>query len=188
VALVIDMQTCKFAPLDSTAIYPKPGHKLLYTPMTSEMKCPTNIPLSCAFYFISFIVDATHAPTISQMIRSTSYHRMTLLVHRSWPHLLFTIASIHRRQILLKLPRYAVYRFKASNLPFTLATGPSSQASSWSSPPSNMTQCHVSYAISSFITCVSFSTSPSHFHLYGMCCSHKCTCGLISCVSHINIY
>jgi hypothetical protein len=30
----------KFAPLDSTAIYPKPGHKLLYTPMTSEMKCP----------------------------------------------------------------------------------------------------------------------------------------------------
>jgi hypothetical protein len=30
----------KFAPLDSTAIYPKPGHKLLYTPMIGEMKCP----------------------------------------------------------------------------------------------------------------------------------------------------
>ena len=29
----------KFAPLDSTSIYPKSGHKLLYTPMTGEMKC-----------------------------------------------------------------------------------------------------------------------------------------------------
>jgi hypothetical protein len=45
------------------AIYPKPGHKLLYTPMTGEMKCPTNIPLPYAFYFISSIIDATHAPT-----------------------------------------------------------------------------------------------------------------------------
>ena len=26
--------------LDSTTIYPKPGHQLLYTPMTSEMKYP----------------------------------------------------------------------------------------------------------------------------------------------------
>ena len=51
----------------------------------------------------------------------------------------------------------------------------------------HMTQCHVSYAISSFIiTCVSFATSPSHFHLHGICCSHACTCGLITCVSHIN--
>jgi len=51
----------------------------------------------------------------------------------------------------------------------------------------HMTQCHVSCAISSFIiTCVSFATSPSHFHLHGICCSHTCTCGLITCVSHIN--
>jgi hypothetical protein len=57
-------------------------------------------------------------------------------------------------------------------LPFTLATGPSSQALSWSSPPSDMTPCHVSYAMSSFITRVSFATYPSHFHLHGKCCSH----------------
>ena len=32
---------CKqVCPLDSTAIYPKPGHQLLYTHMTGEMKCP----------------------------------------------------------------------------------------------------------------------------------------------------
>jgi hypothetical protein len=50
----------------------------------------------------------------------------------------------------------------------------------------HMTQCHVSRAInSSIITCASFTTSPSHFHLHGICCSHTCTCGLITCVSHI---
>ena len=50
-----------------------------------------------------------------------------------------------------------------------------------------MTQCHISCAISSIIiTCVSFATSPSHFHLHGICCSHICTCGLITCVSYIN--
>ena len=52
----------------------------------------------------------------------------------------------------------------------------------------HMTQCHVSCAMSSFIIiCVSFATSPNHFHLHGICCSHTCTCGLITCVSHINI-
>ena len=40
--------------------------------------------------------------------------------------------------------------------------------------------------MSSIITCVSFATSPSHFHLHGICYSHTCICGLITCVSHIN--
>ena len=35
-----DRYANKFAPHDSMAIYPKPDHKLLYTSMTSEMKCP----------------------------------------------------------------------------------------------------------------------------------------------------
>ena len=49
-----------------------------------------------------------------------------------------------------------------------------------------MTQCHVSCAMSSFIiTCMNFETSPSHFNLHGICCSYICTCGLITCVSHI---
>jgi len=33
-----DQYANKFAPLDSMAIYPKFGHKLLYTPMTGEME------------------------------------------------------------------------------------------------------------------------------------------------------
>ena len=158
-----DRYANKFAPLDSTTIYPKLGHKLLYTPMIGEIKCPTNIPLPCAFHSISSSVDAIHAPTISQMIWSTSYHHVTLLVHRSWPHLLFIVAFVHQHQVMLKLHRHAVHRFKASDFPFTLATGPSSQVLSWSSPPSHIIQCHVSYAMSSFITCMSFATYPSHF-------------------------
>ena len=35
-----DRYANKFVPLNSMVIYPKPGHKLLYTPMTGEMKCP----------------------------------------------------------------------------------------------------------------------------------------------------
>jgi hypothetical protein len=53
---------------------------------------------------------------------------------------------------------------------------------------SHMTQCYVSYTTSSFITCVSFATSLSHFHLHGICYSHTWTRGLITCISHINMY
>ena len=100
------------------------------------MKCPIGYTfLPHAYYFISSNVDVTHAPTISQMIWSTSYRHVTLLVHWSWPHLLFTVAFVHRCQVLLKLHRHTVHRSKASNLSFTLATDPSSQVLSWSSPP-----------------------------------------------------
>ena len=96
---------------------------------------PWVIPLPCAFHSISSNVDATHAPTRSTIIWSTSCHHVIILVHRSWLHLLFTVAFVHRRQVLLKLHRHAVHHSKAFDLPFTLATGPSSQVLSWSSPP-----------------------------------------------------
>ena len=35
-----DRYTNKFALLNSMAIYPKPGHQLLYTSITGEMKIP----------------------------------------------------------------------------------------------------------------------------------------------------
>ena len=106
------------------------------------------------------------------MIWSTSYHHVIILVHQSWLHLLFTIAFVHPRQVFLKLHRHVVHRSKSCLDLLHL---------------DHMTQCHVSCATSSFIiTCVSFTISPSHFHLHGICCSHTCTCGLITCVSHIN--
>ena len=122
------------------------------------------------------------------MIWSTSYHHMIILVHRSWLHLLFTVAIVHWRQVLLKLYRHAVHCSKASNLPFTLATSPSSQVLSWSSPPLITwlnVMSHVQWALSSSHVWA-LQTSPSHFHLHGICCSHTCTYGLITCVSHIN--
>jgi hypothetical protein len=52
----------------------------------------------------------------------------------------------------------------------------------------HMTQCHVSCAMSSFITCVSFCNKSKPFHLHSIGCSHTCACGLITCVSHSNTY
>jgi hypothetical protein len=57
-----DRYANKFAPLDNTAIYPKPSYKLLYTPMTGEIKCMV-ISLPYAFHSFSSNIDATHAPT-----------------------------------------------------------------------------------------------------------------------------
>jgi hypothetical protein len=45
------------------AIYPKPGHKLLYTPMTGEMKCPIGYTFALRIPFHPSNVDTTHAPT-----------------------------------------------------------------------------------------------------------------------------
>jgi hypothetical protein len=147
-----DRYANKFAPLDSTAIYPKPDHKLLYTPMTGEMKCPTNIPLPCVFHFISSNVDGTHAPTLI----NKWYDPLYIIMWLYWfIDLDFTCSSPLLRSIGAK---------SSLNLSFTLVTGPSSQASSWSSPPW------------------------SHDSLSCLICNellhHIFTFGLITCVSH----
>jgi hypothetical protein len=53
-------------------------------------------------------------------------------------------------------------------------------ACNWSIKPSLIS------IFSTLITCASFATSSSHFYLHDICCSHTCTYGLITCVSHIN--
>jgi hypothetical protein len=58
-----DRYANKFAPLDSMVIYPKSGHKLLYTPMTGKIKYPIGYTFALRILFISFDVDATYAPT-----------------------------------------------------------------------------------------------------------------------------
>jgi hypothetical protein len=156
-------------------------------PLTSEMKCTRLYLCLVHSVFISFDVDATHAPTNHQMTWSTLYHHVIVLVHQSWPHLLFTIALVHRRQVLLKLHRHM--RSLASK-PLTC---PSHLQLVHRAKPcldllhlGHMTQCYISRAISSsIITCASFATFPCHFHLHGICCSHTCTCGLFTYVSHI---
>ena len=163
-----DQYANKISPLDSTTIYPKSGHALLYTPITGEMKCPTShtfalrIPfhlpkcwchtstkLHQAFWSSSWVNTWLDLPWI---IWSTPSHHMTSLVHQSWPCPLFTVASVHRRQVLPKLHRPAVPRFKALTCPSLL------QPVHWAKSCldllhiGHMTPCHVSYAMSSFIT------------------------------------
>ena len=154
--------------------------------LTGEIKYPTNIPLPYAFHSISSNIDATHAPTNHQMKWSTSYHHVTVLVHRSWPHLLFTIAFVHRRQVLLKLHRHAVHCSKASNLPFTLATGPSSHVLifstlvTWLNVMSHMQWAPLSSHVWALQNLRAISTSMAyvaHTHMYlwtnHICISHK---------------
>ena len=119
-------------------------------PLTDEIKCPTShtFALRILFHlskcwchtstnFHQAFWSSSWVNTwldLSWMIWSTPYHHMTSLVHRSWPCSLFTVASVHRCQILPKLHRLAGPSLQSLNLPFTIATGPLSQAFSWSSP------------------------------------------------------
>ena len=102
------------------------------------------------------------------MIWSTSYHHMTILVHRSWSHLLFTVASVHRRQVLLKLHRHTrSLASKPPTCPSLLQPIHQAKPHLWSSPPWS----HDS------MSCLMCNELLHH---------HIITCGLISCVSHKN--
>jgi hypothetical protein len=118
-----------------------------------KWKCPMVIPLHCAFYSNSSDVDATHVPTNHRIIWSTSYHHVIVLVHRSWPHLLFTVALVHRRRVFPKLYRHM--RSLASK-PMTCHSHlqPVHRAKPYLDllHLGHRTSCHVSYAISSFMT------------------------------------
>ena len=75
------------------------------------------------------------------------------------------------------------------NLPFTLATGPSSQVISWSSPPwshDSMSCLKCNELLHHHMCKLCNKSKP--FHLYGICCSHTCTCRLITYVFHSNTY
>jgi hypothetical protein len=154
-------------------IYPKPSHKLLYIPMTGEMKCP-RLYLCLAHSIPSPSVSMQHVYQHDQQW----YDPVHII---TWPYWLidldFTCSSPLFRSIGAK---------SALHLPFTHLQ-PIHQAKPCLDRLhlGHKTQCHVSYAMSSFITCVSFATYPSHFHLHGICCSHTYTCRLITCVSHI---
>ena len=170
-----DRYANKFASLDSTAIYPKPGHKLLYTPMTGGMKCPRlylclahsipSPPMLVQHMHQSITNDMIHFISSrdrigSSILTSLALHRClgpsTLSHHSTCPS---HLQPVHEAKSCLDLLHL-----------------------------SHMTQCHVSYAMSFFITCVSLATNPSHLHCHGMSCSHKCIYGLITRISHSNTY
>ena len=99
------------------------------------------------------------------MIWSTSYHHVTILVHRSWLHLLFTVASVHRCQILLKLHCHMrSLALKPSTCPSLLQPVHQAKPHLDLLHLGHMTPCHVSLL---------------RHHIF--------SCGLIFFVSHINI-
>ena len=137
-------------------------------PLTGEIKCPTshNFALRIPFHLlkcwchtstnsIKLFLSSSWVNTwldLPWMIWSTPYHHMISLVHRFWPCSLFTVASVHQRQILPKLHHLAVHHFKALTYPSTLQ--PVHQAKSCLDLLhfGHITPCHVSYAMSSSIT------------------------------------
>ena len=107
----------KFAPLDSTIIYPKPVINFsTHLWLAKSNALGYTFALRIPFHSISFDVDATHAPTNHQMIWSTLYHHMTVLIHRSWLHFLFTVASVHRSQVITQLALHTCNRFVEPSL------------------------------------------------------------------------
>ena len=124
-------------------------------PLTGEMKCPINIHLPCAFYPISSNVDATQAPINHKWY--DPFHTIT------WPYwfidLDLTCSSPMPSSIGAKsCSSFTTTRsiaLKPSTCPSHLQ--PVHQAKSWLDllHLSHMTQCHVSYAMGSFITCAS---------------------------------
>ena len=104
-----DRYANKFAPLNSTPIYPKPSHQLLYTFMTGEMKYP-RLYLYLAHSIPSPPLLMQHMHQSITKWYDPLLHHVTVLVHRSWLHLLFTVASVHRRQVITQLSLHTCNR------------------------------------------------------------------------------
>jgi len=151
-------------------------------PMTGEMKCPTSHTFACAFHFIFSNVDATQAPTsikplIIIMSQYLSWPSLNDTIHFIlscdfffepiiWPYWLidlnFTCSSPLLWSIgvksLLKPPRHMWFvASKPPTCPSYLQPVHRCKVLSWSSPSSHTTPCHVSYAMSFFITLYEYS-------------------------------
>jgi hypothetical protein len=178
-----DMQT-------SLPLYtPMTDHKLLYAPMSDEMKCHICYTLPCAFHSISSNIDATHEPTLI----NKWYDPLHIIM---WPCWFIDLDLTCFLPLSSSIDAKSCSSFTATwSIAPKLLTCPSRlqpvhQAKSCLDllHLSHMTQCHVSYVMSFFITWVSPTTPPSHFHLHDIGCSHKCTYGLIIYVFQLNTY
>ena len=149
-----DRYTNKFTPLNSTVIYHKPGHKLLYTPMTGEMKCPRLY--LCLAYSIpspSMLMQHMHQP----------YHKWYDPLHIiTWPYWFIDLdltcfspfpSSIGAKSCSSFITTRSIVP-KPPTCPPRLQ--PVHQAKSCLDllHLSHMTQCHVSCVMSSFIITV----------------------------------
>ena len=149
--MVDDRNANKFAILDSTAIYPKRGQQLLYTPMTGEMKCPR--------LYLCLAHSITSPPLSMQHMHQSIIKLNDPLHIITWPYwfinLDLTCFSPLPSSIGAKsCSSFTVTRSIAPK-PLTCPSRlqPVHQAKSCLDllHLSHMTQCHVSCAMSSFI-------------------------------------
>ena len=159
-----DRYANKFAPLDSTVIYPKPGHKLLYTPMTDEMKCPIDYTFALRILFHLLQRWCNTCTILDQQW----YDPLHIIMWPCWfIDLDLTCSSLLPSSISAKSCSSFTTMWSIAPKPSTCPSRlqPIHQAKSCLDLLHliHTTPCHVSYAISSFITCVSFAISPSHF-------------------------
>jgi hypothetical protein len=133
------------------AIYPKHGHKLLYTPMTGEIKCLIGYTFALC---IPFHLLQCRCNTCTNMINNDMIHFISSCDH---------IGS----SILTSLALHRCFGPSAtshhSTCPSHLQQIHRAKSCLDLLHLSHMTPCYVLYAMSSFITCVSFTTFPNQF-------------------------
>jgi hypothetical protein len=129
--------TDKTSPLNSSAIDPKPLTPSMVSWVQNKMALWLYLFLEPILFF--------------QKIWSTSYHHMTVSIHRPWLHLLFTVASVRRGQVLLKLHHRMVLRFEASTCPSPSQPVHRAKHHLGLHHLGHMSQCHVSYSMTTFI-------------------------------------
>ena len=134
------------------------------------------------------------SPLMSMKHMHQPYHKWYDPLHIiTWPYWFIDLnltcfSPLPSCQVLLNLYCHAVYRSKASNLSFTLATGLSSHVLSWSSPPwsYDSMSCLICNELLHHHMCELCNISKLFSPSWHMLLTHTCTCGLITCVSHIN--
>jgi hypothetical protein len=118
------------------AIYPKPGHALLYSTFDrwNGNALGYTFALCIPFHLLRCWCNTCTNQSPNDMIHFiSSCDRIGSSI--------LTLLALHRcispsvPSLAQASPPHAVPRFKAYDLPFTLATGPSSQVMSWSSLP-----------------------------------------------------
>jgi hypothetical protein len=129
--------TDKTFPLNSSAIDPKPLTPSMVSWVQNKMALWLYLCLKPILFF--------------QKIWSTSYHHMTVSIHQPWLHLPFTVASVCRRQVLLKLHLLMVLRFEASTCPSPSQPVHRAKHHFGIHHLGHMSQCHVSYSMTTFI-------------------------------------
>jgi hypothetical protein len=169
-----DRYANKFTPLDSTAIYPKSDHKLIYTPMIGEMKCP-RLYLCLAHSILSplMLMQHMHQPITNDMIHfisSRDHIGSSILTSLALHRCFGPSAPSHHSTCPLHLQ--PVRRAKPHLDLLHLVTWLHVMSHMQSAPSSHV------WALPKF----------KLSNLHGTYCSHACTCGLITCVSHSNTY